>query len=550
MINLKDTSHYQITGMLLLLLSVITTPVFANVCLHISFPESDEYSYDDNIEFESFDGVTLAANLLIPKGEVPQKGYPAIIFPNSWALEEHEYLLQAIKFAQNGYVVMGYSARGWGCSGGLVDVMGPNDAQDISAVIDYLVEHAPVDVSNIGMSGISYGAGLSLIGANADSRISAVVAMSTPVDIVGALYENETARLIWGAILTLSGQATGSPSPIVAEYYGDLIFNNNDKIPEITAWAKKRSPIHNLSRLNARKVPVMIANNVGDNLFQAKTALDLYEKLQGPKRIDLSLGTHASVELKGLLGMGDNYVWQTTYAWFDHYLKGKNTGITERAPVTMLEERSKTRKEYSDYPIPEAYNKTFYLHPTHRFLNSKLKLEPYTNWYTRTIKINSLLDSGASTGFPVLAEVLSAEIKLPTQAYIPFINRFHGIVFESDQLTNSMQIRGIPEINVQVQSTDDDLQLVAYLYDVDRGGIGTLITHAATSINDGQPWKNHELSFRFDAVAYDIPAQHRLVMVIDTQDILYSPVSINPYIARFKFANGKNSTLTIPVVNN
>lgn len=549
MSKLKLKVRYLLISLTFVFTSALSVPSFANVCLTIDLPESDKYTYNDDIEFEAFDGITLAANLLIPKGEVPEAGFPAIIFPNSWALEEHEYILQATKFAERGYVVMGYSARGWGCSGGLIDVIGPNDVQDIKSVIDYLVANAPVDLSKIGMSGISYGAGLSLIGANSDDRISAVVAMSTPVSIYEALYENETARLVWGAILTFSAQVIGSPDPIIAEYYSDLVFNNTPKIPELTAWAEIRSPISNLDQINARQVPVMIANNVGDNLFQAKTALDLYEALEGPKRIDLSTGTHASVEIQGLIGVGDDYVWQTTYDWFDHYLKGEDTGITERAPVTMLEERTKTRKEYSDYPIPNANAETFYLHPKGWFSDGKLKTSPYTYWYGKVNSFNSLLDSGATTGVPALSEILSAEAKLPTKAYIPFINRFHGIVFETDKLWGGMKIRGIPEVNVHVQSTDDDLQLVAYLYDVDAGGTGTLITHGATSIHDGRPWENRELSFRFDAVAYDIPEGNKLVMVVDTKDVLYAPSSIDPFTIRFKFRRGMNSTLTIPTVD-
>ena len=79
------------------------------------FPQSSAYTTDDDIEITADDGITLAANIFVPNG---LEGLaPAVIFINSWGLNEYEYLQQAADLAEKGYIVLSYSSRGWGESG-------------------------------------------------------------------------------------------------------------------------------------------------------------------------------------------------------------------------------------------------------------------------------------------------------------------------------------------------------------------------------------------------------------------------------------------------
>jgi dienelactone hydrolase len=58
---------------------------------------------------------------------------------------------------------------------------GPDDMQDVKAVIDEIKARAGgwrADMSRLAMAGISYGAGISLLGAAHEPRIKAVVCMS------------------------------------------------------------------------------------------------------------------------------------------------------------------------------------------------------------------------------------------------------------------------------------------------------------------------------------------------------------------------------------
>ena len=239
------------------------------------------YTFNDDIVVTSADGTTIAANVFIPTSDNPNETFPAIIFPNSWALEEHEYILQAINFAEQGYIVFSYSARGWGESGGLINVAGPKDMEDLTANIDWLIANTPVDEANIGMAGISYGAGISLLGAAHDDRVKTVVAMSGWGDVLKALYGAETPRLVWGGLLVGSGYLLGDMDPVTAEHFNNLI--NHTNVEQTLAWASLRSPITYIDRYNQRQVPIFLAQNFQDELFQPNGSMDFYSQLNYEK---------------------------------------------------------------------------------------------------------------------------------------------------------------------------------------------------------------------------------------------------------------------------
>ena len=76
-----------------------------------------EIRYRQKINIQAHDGTMLSANLFAPDTDNPSQTFPAIVFINSWCMDKHQYLLQARRFARNGYLVLSYSARGWAVRG-------------------------------------------------------------------------------------------------------------------------------------------------------------------------------------------------------------------------------------------------------------------------------------------------------------------------------------------------------------------------------------------------------------------------------------------------
>jgi len=66
--------------------------------------------------------------------------FPVVLMANSWSMPNVEYFGKQLQWAERGYIVVEYDARGWWGSGGDVDLAGPDDMRDISALIDYVLK--------------------------------------------------------------------------------------------------------------------------------------------------------------------------------------------------------------------------------------------------------------------------------------------------------------------------------------------------------------------------------------------------------------------------
>ena len=510
------------------------------------FPQSDAYTTNDDIQITADDGITLAANIFVPNGL--QGLAPAVIFINSWGLNEYEYLQQAADLAEKGYIVLSYSSRGWGESGGVIATAGPEDVADLSSVIDYLLANYPVDPQGIGSAGISYGSGISLLGAAHDSRIKAVSAMSSWGDIEHALYGDQTPRLVWGELLTISGNLIGNLDPIVNQHWSDIKAQNLEAIPAIVEWAAIRSPINYVDELNANGTAVYLGKAYGDNLFQPNTLLDMFGQLTGPKYIDLVSGTHATAELlPSLVGIGENIIWENTYKWFDLHLKGESNEMATAKPLQMKVKFKDQTDGFDDYPIASANDETFYLHPRGLFDSGDLETYQYQSWFGKDNTINAWAGTLFSTQIPLLSQLLE-QLNIPIYADISAASDTRSIYFNTGYLSNEMEIRGTPSVSLQVQPYYDKAQIVAYLYDMDMWGTGKLITHGVITLPDADYGKKVQVDFDLVTTAYDVPAGHRLVLAIDTKDPEYKSVTSFAYNLDFEFSSSKQSTLKVPTL--
>ncbi|WP_286718033.1 alpha/beta fold hydrolase [Thalassolituus sp. UBA2009] len=507
------------------------------------FPQSDAYTSDDDIVISADDGVELAANIFVPT-QVPGLK-PAVIFINSWALNEYEYLTEAARFAEEGFIVLSYSTRGFGTSGGLIDTAGPLDMADLSRVIDYLIANYEVDPQRIGAAGISYGSGISLLGAAHDSRIRAVAALSTWGSLSEALYGNETPRLVWGELLTLSSGLLGRPDPIIKATWDDVLARRN--IDAIYDWTDVRSPLNYVDQINSNGTAVYISQNWGDNLFQVNSVLDLFSQLNGAKHIDLQAGTHAGPEIVGMIGGGNTHVLNNMHRWFAQYLQGKDNAMEDQQPVNMKVKFSSGYEQHSEYPLNNTRTVQWYLQPRTAFKSGQLSDSPYQGWFAADNRINSLFDTLATTQIPLLSQMFE-QANLRVTAPIGLIDRSFGITFIGERLSAPLKIRGKAEMSLMIQPKHEKAQLVAYLYDMDALGIGTLITHAPMTLHEAEAGKKIRVDFALTATAYDVPAGHKLVLAIDTEDLLYAQPTLYPYSLDFEFSRQQQSVMKVPVL--
>ena len=107
---------------------------------------NDEYKLMD---ITSWDGITLQS-LFFDPAPVSESGNPLVIFISSWGMNRFEYVVPANDFAEKGYTVISYTARGFWGSGGQINLAGDKDVQDLSTVIDWALANTNADPARIG----------------------------------------------------------------------------------------------------------------------------------------------------------------------------------------------------------------------------------------------------------------------------------------------------------------------------------------------------------------------------------------------------------------
>ena len=496
--------------------------------------------------------IGLPANIFIPNSDDPNATFPAIIFISSWALNEHEYAPQAENFANKGYVVLSYTARGfYGSGDDLINTAGERDHYDVSAAIDYLIDSgAPIDINAIGLSGISYGAGISLLGAFNDERVKAVAAMSAWGDLVESLWAGNTPNKTWIDILVASSQPIpflidNNPNPEVDQNYANM--KNHENVPETKAWGAIRSPITYVDQVNARenKPALFIANNMHDYLFQPDSLFRMLHLYEGQWRLMLNRGTHASGEAGGLLGNDEHEVWQSVHLWFDYHLMGIENGISENKPFNTKVLNTRNRESY-DSLNPEDEVRVFNLIADSGALYHGLSTSQ-SNLADLDITFETDDFIGYTGHVPGALDHTSRKIDMaefkPTK----------GLAFVSPVLTEDLHLRGEAKVDIQIVA-QDKAQYFGYLFYLNpETGVANWVTHAPFSCHQSEGCAVNEgevetITLDFYWTAVDLPAGSQVLLIIDGHDPDYWRYETTPLSNTVVFSADQNSTLSMPIV--
>ncbi|RLT97987.1 MAG: hypothetical protein D9N14_10135 [Ketobacter sp.] len=523
--------------------------------------EDNLWVYDDDITVPSLlhpadpasEVIYLPANVFVPTSDDPSERFPAIIFISSWALNEHEYAPQAELLAANGYVVLSYTARGFYNSPGQITTAGVEDYADASSAIDYLLDSAngyPVDPDNIGVSGISYGAGIALLTGFTDSRVKAIAAMSGWVDLIDSLWAGNTPNSAWINLLIASAQpipfiASNNPSPEIEANYMNMKLHEN--VPATKEWGYVRSAKTYLDDVNSRENPpaVYIANNLHDYLFQPDSLFTALEQYNGPWRLDLSRGIHGSGEAGGLLGNEDHTIWLNVGMWFDHHLKGIENGIDQAAPFSTKVLNTGRRESYGSLQ-PEDEIKVFNLIPESGAQGGLLSDE-YSNTVAMDLQFSTLDKVANAGGFQ--GAYAHTGRTLNTNSILPE----YGLVFTTPVLSEPLRLRGEAKVHLSVVA-EDKAQYFAYLYYLDpQTGIANWVGHAPFSCHASEGCATtegqvEEIILDFYWTSVDIPVGKQLMLVIDGKDPDYWRYATTPELNTVVFDSDAQATLELPIV--
>ncbi|MGY1802720.1 alpha/beta fold hydrolase [Blastococcus sp. SYSU D00922] len=141
------------------------------------------------------DAVELDTTLFLPAGDEPA---PAVVLAHGFGGSKQSVADDAQDLAERGYVVLTYSARGFGESTGQIGLNDPRyEIADLSVLIDLLAERDDVQLDGdgdprVGVAGGSYGGAVSLLGAAYDDRVDAIAPQITWNSLTAALFPSQT----------------------------------------------------------------------------------------------------------------------------------------------------------------------------------------------------------------------------------------------------------------------------------------------------------------------------------------------------------------------
>lgn len=479
------------------------------------------------------DGDLLDAALWRHTGVRPR---PVIIMPSPWTdLGWLAYAVQATLFAIRGYDVLAYSARGFAGSEGKVDVAGPLDVADGSRALDHLVERSAGPVTKIGFLGDSYGSGISQLVAAHDTRVDAVVALSSWGDLGEAFYENST-RHVAAVRALLAAAAKARLSPQTQSVFDNVLADRD--IRGTLRWAEPRSPFTHIKELNRRQVPVFYSHAWHETLFPSNQTLKVFNELTGPKRLAVSIGDHSGPEASGMLGL-PNRIWTDAHRWFDRHLKGIDNGIDAEGQVLNEVMWNKTLE-----PRPTWHSVTEEVRRLHLAGGGELTEEPEAGWTAGVLcgmdTPATVADSVVTSGYP---EMAGRPKVYPTAD----IDRSVAAVWASAPGRETTRLRGTPRLRVTYRAANPGSTFVAYLLDVAPDNTAHIVTHAPYTDLDSPPDSLISADIDLQATAYDVPRDHRLMLVIDARDPFYGDANLPRATLAFTSPEATPSYLDLPL---
>ena len=148
-----------------------------------TFPKSNKVDHQ-KVTFKNRYGITLAADLYLPKNRGNQRLAALVVGGPFGAVKEQSSGLYAQTMAERGFITLAFDPSYTGESGGEPrHVASPDiNTEDFSAAVDFIGLHASVDRNRIGVIGICGWGGIALNAVAVDKRVKAVVA-STMYDM-------------------------------------------------------------------------------------------------------------------------------------------------------------------------------------------------------------------------------------------------------------------------------------------------------------------------------------------------------------------------------
>ncbi|MEO7193547.1 MAG: alpha/beta fold hydrolase [Pseudonocardiaceae bacterium] len=466
---------------------------------------------------------------------------PAILVAHGFGGSKDSVRPEATALARRGFVVLAWSARGFGASTGQIGLDSPDyEVADARALVDWLATRPEVTRDGpgdprVGVTGASYGGALALLLAGTDRRVDAVAAEITWNDLAQALFPNAASRAPipattpvagafapdgvfkrdWAAYFFGAGAAgpgglCGRLRPEVCAAYVQAA-TTGDPTPQIMSLLRRSSPATVAGDITA---PTLLIQGEHDTLFgldQADATARQLTSAGTAVKVVWYAGGHDG-------GAPDSALQDQVGDWFDYHLRrvGTNpgTGFDYQVPALFgtragIAPRTVHAPAYPGLSGTPVRHRELALHG-----GPQSVLRPPGG---SPAALSSLPGLGSLSGLGAAGVAMD----LPGQT----------ATFVTDPLTDSLQIVGAPRVRLRVAAAPigatrpTEAVLFVKLYDLGPDGRRTLPGGAVAPVRigplpaDGTPV---EITVTLAGVVWPVPAGHRLTVAVATTDRGYA----------------------------
>ncbi|MFN2519335.1 MAG: alpha/beta fold hydrolase [Jatrophihabitantaceae bacterium] len=451
---------------------------------------------------------------------------PAVLLAHGFGGSKSSVSAEARSLARHGYVVLAYTARGFGRSGGSIHLDAPNyEVHDASLLVTHLASLAQVSRGagqpQVAVAGSSYGGALALLLAGSDARIRAVGADITWNNLAQALFPNAAGtppgvfKKLWAGYLFQAANSGRGTDPACGRFAAELCAayqqtaQTGAPSTALLALLRASSPATVLDKITA---PTLLTQGEQDALFPLSEADANARGIAAhgtPVRVAWRAGGHDGVD-------GASTVLRALTGWLDDVFAGR---AGTRQPFEISEQGS---------AISTANGRT---------VDRTLHVDSYpglggapeprrtvtVSGPPQTITAPAGGNPAAVTSLPVLGSILGGAAQLPA---LSALGTVPGQVaqFLSARLPTRLLIAGASTVAVTVTATrSTDATLFVGLHDVSPDGADVLPSNLVAPLRlvGLRPGRPRTVTVHLPAVVREVAAGHRLRLSIATTDLAY-----------------------------
>ena len=411
---------------------------------------------------ETAPGISIDTSQYLPK-KLPA---PAILIAHGFGGSKDSVESDAKFFASKGFVVMTWSARGFGESTGQIEMNSiDSEVADTRALITYLSKSKNVLLDGdgdprVGIMGSSYGGANALLTASQDSRIDAVISDITWSDLEQGLFPQSVERSlasgpfkkVWAgtffSAVTLQSAYLGECGAFAQRWcdaYQNAVLQGKPGMTD-KELLESVSPIKYASSISA---PTLLSQGQADSLFPLSESYKLAQELKKNKTGDLlSMIWHAD----GHDGSNAQapYLREQFLLWFQKHLLEREIEF----PIFQFTRSNGSISLQDSTVIPKVFTSA-----NLPFENEPKQLQLVTPTAAMIYPIGGV--PSAISALPGIgsAGALASQLLSNLAGFSPAFLPGQSGLLESAPLTEPISVVGPSSIKVRITSTEPDATL-------------------------------------------------------------------------------------------